>query len=415
MNVAVVGAGVVGGAIAFHLARRGAEVTLIDAGEPGMGATSHSFAWINSFGKEPRHYGALNRRALDTWDRFARLLDADIGLRWGGQLTWAATDGDAEALARKVTKLQSWGYVARMIDQAAMLRLEPGLRPGTVKAAAYSDNDGHVQGTLAAQTCAKRVQQLGGRLMFGSPVAGLAMHAGQVTAVQLAGAAMPDAALPGGSGAGGSADASAPGTSVALAKVTPAKVARAEVACDAVVLAAGVATTRLAAMAGVHVPQEESPGVVVRTEPLPPVLRSVAALYAPPPRHGGRRVHLRQGTDGVVLLGEGSQESLARDDSPEHAARILARASVYLPELASATPIPVPVGYRPMPVDGLPVLGYTRAVPNLYVALMHSGITLAPLVGELAAMEILDGARVDILEHYRPERFDRAGDPRDGQ
>ena len=395
MNVAVVGAGIVGGAISFHLARRGAAVTLIDAGEPGMGATSHSFAWINSFGKEPRHYGALNRRALDTWDRFARLLDADIGLRWGGQLTWAATDEDADALARKVAGLQSWGYVARMIDEAEMLRLEPGLRPGTVKAAAYGDNEGHVQGTLVAQTCASRVHRLGGRLMFGSPVTGLAMHAGRVTAVQLAG----DSA-PGGSVADASAEASAAGASVA---------------CDAVVLAAGVATTRLAAMAGVHVPQEESPGVVVRTEPLPPVLRSVAALYAPPPRHGGRRAHLRQGTDGVVLLGEGSQESLARDDSPEHAARILARASVYLPELASATPIPVPVGYRPMPVDGLPVLGYTRAVPNLYVALMHSGITLAPLVGELAAMEILDGARVDILEHYRPERFDRAGDRSDGQ
>jgi len=365
-------------------------VTLIDAGEPGIGATSHSFAWINSFGKEPRHYGALNRRALDTWDRFARLLDADVGLRWGGQLTWAATDADADALARKVSGLQSSGYVARMIDEAELLRLEPGLKPGTVKAAAYSDNDGHVQGTLVAQTCAGRVRQLGGSLMFGSPVTGLAVHAGRVTAVRLAGGSVP----------GGSAGASAAGASVA---------------CDAVVLAAGVATTRLAEMAGVYVPQEESPGVVVRTEPMAPVLRTVAALYAPPTGPRSLKVHVRQSPDGVVMLGEGSQESLARDDSPRHAAELLARAAVHLPALASATPLPVPVGYRPMPVDGLPVLGYTRAVPNLYVALMHSGITLAPLVGELAAMEILDGARVDILEHYRPERFDRAGDRSDGQ
>ena len=393
MRVAVIGAGVVGGAIAFHLARRGAEVTLIDAGEPGMGATSHSFAWINSFGKEPRWYGALNRRSLDTWDRFARLLDADIGLRWGGQLTWAATDADADALARKVAGLQSWGYVARMIDQEAMLRLEPGLKPGTVKAAAYSDNDGHVQGTLVAQTCASRVQQLGGRLMFGSAVTGLAMHAGRVIAVRLAGGPVPDASA---------ADAPVRGASAAAAT---------SVACDAVVLAAGVATTGLADMAGVYVPQQESPGVVVRTEPMAPVLRTVAALYAPPTATHGLKVHIRQSPDGIVMMGEGSQESLARDDSPEHAAEILARASVYLPELESATPVPVPVGYRPMPVDGLPVVGYTRAVPNLYLALMHSGITLAPLVGELATMEILDGARVDILEHYRPERFDRAGGP----
>ena len=126
MNVAVVGAGIVGGAIAFHLARRGAEVTLIDAGEPGMGATSHSFAWINSFGKEPRHYGALNRRALDTWDRFARLLDADIGLRWGGQLTWAATDDVAEALAAKVAVVGLRRTHDRRSGDAA-----PGTRPQT--------------------------------------------------------------------------------------------------------------------------------------------------------------------------------------------------------------------------------------------------------------------------------------------
>ena len=392
MRVAVVGAGIVGGAIAFHLARRGAEVSLIDADEPGMGATSHSFAWINSFGKEPRAYGALNRRSLDTWDRFARLLDADIGLRWGGQLTWAASDEDAAALARNVARLQSWGYVARMVDEAEMLRLEPGLRPGTVKAAAYSDNDGHVQGTRVAQTCASRVREMGGHIMSGSPVTGLEVHAGRVTAVQLAGASVADGSVPGGLGPDGL------------------------VPCDAVVLAAGVDTTRLAEMAGVHVPQEESPGVVVRTEPLPPVLRSVAALYAPPPDSGGQpAVHLRQSSDGVVLLGEGSQESLARDDSPEHAAELLARASVYLPALRSATPTPVPVGYRPMPIDGLPVLGFAQAVPNLYLALMHSGVTLAPLVGELATMEILDGARVDILEYYRPERFHPASGPRDGQ
>ena len=396
MRVAVVGAGIVGGAIAFHLARRGAEVTLIDAGEPGIGATGHSFAWINSFGKEPRPYGALNRRALDTWDRFARLLDADVGLRWGGHLTWAATDEDAEALARNVARLQSWGYVARMVDEAEMLRLEPGLRPGTVRAAAYSDNDGHVQGTRVAQTCASRVRQMGGTIVTGSPVTGLDMHAGRVTSVQLA--------------AG-----SAAGRSVPDGLVRDGSVPDGSVPCDAVVLAAGVGTTKLAEMAGVYVPQEESPGVVVRTEPLPPVLRSVAALYAPPPGRGGQPVHLRQSSDGVVLLGEGSQESLARDDSSEHAAEILVRASGYLPALRSATPIPVPVGYRPMPLDGLPVLGFTRAVPNLYVALMHSGVTLAPLVGELATLEILDGARVDILEPYRPERFDRAGCPRDGQ
>lgn len=58
-----------------------------------------------------------------------------------------------------------------------------------------------------------------------------------------------------------------------------------------------------------------------------------------------------------------------------------------------------------MPADGLPILGFSQSVPNLYFATMHSGVSLAPLVGEFATTEILDGARIDLLEPYRVERF----------
>jgi glycine/D-amino acid oxidase-like deaminating enzyme len=58
-----------------------------------------------------------------------------------------------------------------------------------------------------------------------------------------------------------------------------------------------------------------------------------------------------------------------------------------------------------MPQDGYPVLGFPEAAPNVYIALTHSGVTLAPLIGELAAIEIVDGARVEVLKDYRPERF----------
>ena len=80
MRVAVVGAGIVGSAMAFYLSRLGVEVTVLEAETPGAGTSGRSFAWINSFGKQPRFYHDLNRRALDTWDRFARLLDGETGL-----------------------------------------------------------------------------------------------------------------------------------------------------------------------------------------------------------------------------------------------------------------------------------------------------------------------------------------------
>ncbi len=367
MKVTVIGAGIVGSAIAFYLARRGAQVTLLDAGKPGMGASSHSFAWINAFAKEPRRYNELNRRSLDTWDRYARLLDEDVGLKWGGQLTWAATDEEAERLRENVARLQSWGYIARLIDESELLGMEPGLRPGPISVAAISENDGHVLGTKAAQVASRRVEELGGSVKSDTPATGFSMSGGRIVSTL---------------------------------------VESDSIECDAVVLAAGVAVTEMAAIAGVNVPQYESPGVVVKTNPIPKLMDSVSVLYAPPISQDQPEIHIRQGTDGVAMIGEGSQESLAKDDSREHADALLARASHYLPALSAAEAIPVPVGYRPMPLDEMPILGFTEKAPNLYIALTHSGVTLAPLIGEFAAMEILDGARIDLLEPFRLERFE---------
>ena len=85
---------------------------------------------------------------------------------------------------------------------------------------------------------------------------------------------------------------------------------------------------------------------------------------------------------------------------------LLARALRYLPGLAYAQAVPVPVGWRPMPLDGYPVMGFASEAPNLYVALTHSGVTLAPALSQLAAQEICDGMPADaVLGPYRPQRF----------
>lgn len=363
----MVGAGIVGSAIAFQLSRMGVNVTVLEAETPGAGASGHSFAWINSFGKEPRSYHELNRRSMDSWDRFERLLDGEIGLRWGGHLTWASRESDAQALGEKVRRLQSWGYAARMVDESQIQTLEPALKHGKVTAAAYTPNEGHVMPRRVVELCLDRVRLYGGRVHSNSRVTGIRE------------------------------DKARGGTVVE----TPNGV----VECDIVVLAAGLGATELAGFVGIDLPQQDSPGVVVKTDPRPPVLRSVAALYCPPVDTDSQEVHIRQDLDGVVMIGEGTQESLARDDSPAHAADLLARAIRYLPSLAGATVIPVPVGYRPMPLDGLPVIGFAQRAPSVYIALMHSGVTLAPLVSELAATEITSGERVDVLEPYRVERF----------
>ncbi len=376
IRVTVVGAGIVGAAIAYSLAKRGAAVTVVDKGQPGCGATGHSFAWINATAKHPVSYHNFNRRSLGMWDRFARGLDVDVGLRWGGQLEWASTEAGAADLKSRAQQLQAWGYPCQMIDSNQMAQLEPGLSPRQITAAVYCELDGMVEPVIAAEACIRAAAKLGATIKLETEVTGLSIR-------------------PEGSGKAGS-------------HTVDAVVAGDErINADVVVLAGGVDNSLLAAMAGVVIPQQDSPGVVIHTNPITEtLLSSVSVLYAPPLEPGRPEIHLRQCLDGTAMIGEGSQESLARDDSQAHANELLARAAEYLPALKGASAIPVPVGYRPMPLDGFPVLGFSPKAPNVYLALTHSGVTLAPLIAQLVTMEIVDGARVDLLNDYRPSRFD---------
>ncbi len=366
-SVVIVGAGIIGATLGYHLSRRnGIAVTLLERDVPGRGASGHSFAWANGFGKDPRAYHTLNRRALDMWYRLAHALDADVGIRYGGEMRWENAPQRATQLRQRVRQIQTWGYPCRLITRAEMLALEPHLHPGVVLAASLSEADIHVETDIFINTCLQRACEAGAIVHSQTAVTGFVVRDGSVVAV---------------------------------------KTADAEFPCDVVVLASGVQTTELASLAQVYIPQQRSPGIVIQTTPCAEVLQNVAVIHAPAIDEHHQHLHLRQLSDGSLRIGQGTQEGINRDDSQRHADALLDRARIYLPAIADAQAIPTPVGYRPMPLDGFPVLGFTESVPNLYIALMHSGVTLAPLVGEMATLEIADGVRVDWFAPYRPERF----------
>jgi glycine/D-amino acid oxidase-like deaminating enzyme len=371
LRVVIIGAGIIGASIAYHLSKRHVAITVVERHHSCSGASSHSFAWLNAFGKSPASYHDLNRRSMDMWPRFAQELGLDIGLHWGGELRWESSAEGVKGLQERVAQLQAWGYPSRLIDAAEVRQLEPQLVTGPIAAAAFGAMDGQVEPLKTVAACLQRAQEGGAIVQSNTAVTGF-----QTTPART-------------------------GTSRIQAVRTP----HGDIPCEAVVLAAGIDTTALAAMVSVHVPQQESPGVVIRTAPQPRVLRHVSVLHTPPLAVNRPELHLRQGTDGTIMVGQGTQESLNRDDSQTHADELLTRAAHYLPALRGVAAQPVPVGYRPMPLDGLPVLGFAEAVPNLYIALMHSGVTLAPLVGAYAPLEIVDGARVELFASYRPERF----------
>ena len=256
----------------------------------------------------------------------------------------------------------------RLLSKSELSDMEPGLKVGSMTAAAYSENEGQVEPQLVIEACLHRLSERNCDVCRNTEVTGYVLtREGRVKAV---------------------------------------KTSAGDVRCDVVVLAAGSDTTQLASRLGVHVPQERSSGVVIRTTPLPPLLRRATVIYAPPTVAGAPEVHFRQCADGGFMVGEGDQETHAEDGSQAHADELLARASSHLPELVQARAVAVPAGLRPLPADGFPAIGFTTEVPDVYVALTHSGVTLAPVLSQLAVQEICDGVWADaVLGPYRPQRF----------
>ncbi|HSU37399.1 MAG TPA: FAD-dependent oxidoreductase [Propionibacteriaceae bacterium] len=152
----------------------------------------------------------------------------------------------------------------------------------------------------------------------------------------------------------------------------------------AVVLAAGVATATLAAPLGIHVPVDPSPATLFRFRAPAGLVRTVVH---------NQDFDLRQvATDQLIAAADSAERTLA-------AIRSAFRGAGPVGLLSSR------VGLRPMPADGEPIIGPVAEVPGLYLAVMHSAVTLAAAVGRLAAQELVGTTVESALAGCRFDRF----------
>lgn len=115
--------------------------------------------------------------------------------------------------------------------------------------------------------------------------------------------------------------------------------------------------------------------------------------------------NVKQKPDGRIVTGLDFGPSPAENATRENGEAFLKKMSAVLPQLSNARIEKVTLGFRPLPKDSHPIVGFPEGRRDIYITVMHSGITLGPLVGRLAATEILDAVRVDPLAPYRLERF----------
>ena len=129
LNVVVVGAGVIGAAVAADLARGGCTVTVLESGQPAAGTSGATFAWTNAGAKQPRSYFDLNVEGMHAHRRFASSVASCDWYHETGNLEWTADTEAQQELEHKVTRLLEWGYQARWLDPKQVRSLEPNLAP----------------------------------------------------------------------------------------------------------------------------------------------------------------------------------------------------------------------------------------------------------------------------------------------
>jgi glycine/D-amino acid oxidase-like deaminating enzyme len=360
-RTAVLGAGIVGASVAYHLSEGGAEVVLVDGAEPGSGTTSTSFAWVNANNKLPREYFELNLAGMHEHGR----LHNEIGGGWlhpTGNLI-QATDEERENLERRVERLRSWSYAAEMLPASTVNeKLEPqAVFPSSETTIAHFPDESWVDAPALTRTLVQAAGRIGASTLFGNVVHGIEVGVNGVT--------------------------------VGLENGDTVR-------ADAVVNATGAGAVPVAGMVGRELPLDVFPGLLVRAavpgEPLGHL------LHMP-------HINLRPDGPGCVLLHHDSIDEELTDDfagaEDPLCAELLQRARRVLPALEEAEIVEARFGMRPVPADGHSCVGGLSRIPGYYEAVTHSGVTLGPLVGRLLAREILTGEVDPLIAPFRPDRF----------
>lgn len=367
MHVVVVGAGIVGLSIAASLAERGNEVTVLEQESPGSGTTATSYAWVNSNNKQPESYYRLNLAGVAAHQELACRENADW-LVSHGHLEFATDDAHAKELGGRVERLTAVGYPIEQVDAARARTLVPGLLvPDDVKLAVRYTSEAHC---FPLPYLAFQLQRL--RRHRG------VIRTGTATAVQ----------------------ETRSGSAVALADGSL-------VEADRVVVAVGRWTGSLLAASGVALnmaeythPGDLTVGYLATTTPTPAALNClVTSPWLNVRPDGGGRLRL-QALDLDVTADPSDPPAVDSDLGKQ----FLDRLRAVLQDTEDARIERIIVGRRAIPGDGLTVAGPVPSKPGVYVVATHSGVTLAPYLGESVANEIA-GQEDSLLADFRPDRL----------
>ncbi len=380
-DVIVVGAGVIGCSVAYHLAQNGASVSLIEREAIGSGASAHATGSLSLLGNEFSP-GVSFQFALAGYREFPELvrsLEEETGMDLLFQRRPSlrlALDEEEVAFIEGLMAWQQPHVAMRWIDGAEVRRIEPRLTPG-ILGAVYEDESSQLDSYRLTLALARAAEQKGARL-----------HLREVTGLATSGT-----------------------------RVTGVRTASGEISCGTVVLAAGAWSSGFGEALRFPVPVRPLKGerlmLLFGGEPLPVLISS--------PKRG----HMISRLDGLLSVGSTGGRDYDKaelflgeefDRRPTEMAKVelLRRAVNVLPALEQAELVQQLAGSRPLSPDRMPIIGPAPGWEGVVLATGHGtkGIHLGPITGRTVAQFVLGGcARVpEAMEPFLPGRFTGLGE-----
>lgn len=366
-DVVIIGAGIIGSSAAFHLARIGKRVIVVEKGSIASGMTKRSGALVRTlFPNQP--IARLAHHSLGVYQNWKSAVGGECGYKQSGLVI---IEPDAEQLKQNVAMVCGIGVNARLVSLADFRDIEPSSRVDDLNAIGYEPNAGFIDPVVATQTLVTRAKELGAKFQTGTLARRIRVDRQRVMAVE--------------TNAG-------------------------EIQTTEVVIAAGAWSDKLLKPLGFQIGIQNIRGQVAFFD-RPEELRAGHTAFW----DAANGVYFRPHTYGLTmggLIGEisdpGSPDQLDESVSEDFVASVRKKITARLPAMENAKFLRGHAGYYDKTPDGLPILGRAPGYFGLIVAagFGNAGLSVAPAAGACIAELIYDGeARTADLTPFRIARF----------
>ncbi len=362
--VVIIGGGLVGGATAYYLARRGIQSVLLEKSPIGAGASARSAGGVRA-----QCRNGLERRlamaSIELWVGLEAELGVEMEYTQGGNIRLATTEARMAQLRAEAEEELADGLMVEVWDRNQLQRRAPYLSDLFI-GAKYCATDGIANPILATWGFALAAGRAGATLLTHAEAVDIEVQGGQVTAV--------------------------------LARQGDEDL---RIETPRLINCSGAWSPPLARSLGIEIPVEPARNFIGVTQPIPPLFTEFLSshdlrLYARPARTG--HIHL-----GAV----GTTSGTFDQGTPAEALAHLARGALMVPTLRSSNFLRTWAGTLAMTPDHLPIIGPVDGIQGYLLATGFSGhgFCLGPIAGKLLSELVLDGESSISLEALNLSRF----------